>query len=141
MIANELAQYLAAQSANITYDDSGTTGNIFVGFMPDTPDEAVMVKSTGGPEADTKLGYDSPVFQIIVRGGTRDDRTSGYDLAREIYGILHGLTSTSLPGGTWLVLVRGLQSEPVDIGPDENSRQEWSQNFEAEARAITTNRE
>lgn len=141
MIAVEVGKYLGTQIAGVTYDESGSTGNVFIGHSPDTPDEVITIMTTGGLENDTKLGYDSPTIQVIVRGGTPYDRSAGYSRAREVYDVLAGLTSTALPDGTWLVMARALQSEPSDIGADENGRQEWSMNFLLEVRSLTTNRE
>lgn len=141
MIAEAVAQYLSAQVGGLTYDPTGTTGNIFVGDMPSDPALAVMVKGTGGEENDTRLGYDTPTVQVLTRGGDPFDRTSGYAEAAAISAALHGLTSTALPDGTWVVLCRATQSVPSDIGTDENGRQEWSQNFTLEVRSVTTHRE
>ena len=141
MIAVEIGKYLAQEIAGLTYDDSGSTGNVYVGMTPDSPDDVVMVKGSGGEGNDTKLGYDAPTIQVIVRGGPAYDRTAGYNRAREVYDVLAGLTSTALPDGTWLVMARALASEPADIGADENGRQEWSMNFLLEVRALTQNRE
>lgn len=136
MLAVEVAQYLAAQIAGLSFSLTETTGNIFIDSMPATPDEAVAVKSFGGPEASTKAGYAEPQIQVITRG-TQDPRT-GSDRADEIYAALHGLRHTTLPGGTVVIRCAGIQSAPVSLGEDQNGRHEFSLNFQLETRLQTT---
>ncbi|MDP3983985.1 MAG: minor capsid protein [Acidimicrobiia bacterium] len=136
MLAVEIAQYLAAQIGALTFNISTTGGNVFVDSMPSTPDEAVMVKGSGGPEASTKSGYALPAVQVIVRG-TTDPRT-GSDRADQVYAALHGLRHTTLAGGTLVIRSAGIQSAPVSMGEDQNGRHEFSLNFQLETRLQTT---
>lgn len=139
-VETAVAEYLEQEIGSLVYGDAADSPNVFVGELPTTPDEVVAVVGTGGPEADTRHGYDTAAVQVVARG-TPHDRTSGYAVADSIYGALHGLTSTTFPDGTRVILVRGIQSRPVNIGPDDNARPRWSLNFELEVRNPTTNRE
>lgn len=132
MILDGLARYLAAQHAGLDWDDAGVTGNLFVDTMPQTPDTAVGLFGYGGPEADGKLGYDTPSVQARVRGGP-DPRTSRA-LAQDIYNLLHGLGITTLPDGTLLISCEAIQSSPQALGVDGNGRHEHVLNFRCEIR-------
>lgn len=135
----EIATYIAAQVPSLTFNPTTVGGNVFVGHLPSSPDTAVYVHGTGGPESSTKSGYDMRTFQVVVRATA--DPTVGEDLAEEVYAALHGLKNTHLtPGGTLVVLCAGLQSGPVSLGEDENGRHQYSLNFRAEVRNPTSNR-
>lgn len=138
MLVDEIAQYLHQQGLGVFAPD-GIGGDIFVATLPQAPDECVMLRPTGGFAADSKLGYDDPTVQILVRG-TQDPRTGG-ERAQAIYGALQGLHDVALPGGTWVVSCLGLQSGPVHIGSDGNGRHEYSLNFRFEIRSLSANRE
>lgn len=137
MIEIGIARYLEAEGV-VNFDEEGGTGNAFIGRMPSSPDQAVMLMSTGGFEADSELGYDNPTFQVLVRG-TQDPRVA-HAKAQDIYSALHGLGPITLPDGTRLVSCVGIQSGPVGIGSDSNGRYEFSLNFQAEIRSLTTHR-
>ena len=121
------------------YQPSGTNGDIVLGAMPDTPDQVVVLARTAGVESDARLGYDEPMVQVRVRG-TAGDPVSGEARAQAIYDAVHGLSSRSLPGGTWLVLSVGTQGGPVFVSRDPDGRDEWVVNLRMELRRPTTNR-
>jgi len=132
MLIEEVARYLSQQGIG-TFDPEGLGGDIFLGVLPNQPDEAIALYPTGGQGANSKLGYDLPTFQILVRGD-QDIRT-GYAIAQMIYNTLHGFRSkTFVPGGQWIVSCLGLQSAPVHLGPDANRRHEFSLNFIVDTR-------
>ena len=138
MLAVEVAQRLAANIADLTFSLT-STGNVRIGSMPTSPDLAVGIWPTGGPESSTKTGYDERGLQVRVRG-TSDPRT-GYDLGVAIYDDLHGMEYVTLPGGTLVVSAKGIQSEPVSIGEDAQGRHEYTLNFRLEVRNPTPNRQ
>lgn len=135
-LAAELGEHLGDEVTDLTYDPVSTTGNVFLGSMPPSPDEAIEIHVTGGPEASTKDGYAMPTAQVVVRG-TTDPRT-GEDLADAVYDELHGLRYVTLPGGTFVVSSTGIQSGPVSLGEDEKGRHRYSLNFRLHVRRQTT---
>lgn len=137
MLVVEIAKYLD-QLDLVTFDESGVSGDCFIAGMPPQPTDAVALYPTGGPGSDSKLGYDEPTFQVRVRG--RQHPVPAFDRAQAIYDALHGLTNAELPGGTWLVSLLGIQSDPVYIGRDDNNRPEYTLNFRAEIRNVSTHR-
>jgi len=126
-----LAQYLETAGVG-NYNETGVGGDLFINVLPGTPDNAIGLFTTGGPQADAKHGYDSPTIQIRVRG-QRDPRPP-MNRAESIYKLLHGLDNTLLTDGTLIVNCLCLQSAPVYIGQDSNQRHEYTLNFLFETR-------
>lgn len=138
MLAVEIAQYLDTNVADVDFSLTAV-GNTRIGSMPTSPDKAVGIWPTGGPESSTKTGYDERRLQVRTRSNS-DPRT-GYDLGIDIYNALHGLKQVTLSGGTLVVYCAGIQSEPVSIGEDENGRHEYTLNYRFEVRNPTANRQ
>lgn len=127
MIAAEIAEYLTASGVGV-FDASGVSGDIFLYTLPDTPDECVMIRTTGGSAADGKIATDYPSVQVIVRG-TQDPR-GAEARAQGIYNLLHGFHAAAFnAGGSYIVNCTGAQSGPAHIGQDSNRRHEFSLNF------------
>ena len=137
MLASEVAEWIGSNITSCSFDTTGVSGNVFISTMPDKPDTVVMVTEYGST-SDDKNPFDDISIQVRVRG-TRDPRVS-YNIAKEIYDELHGLTNTVLiSDGTRIVKVVA-QNTPIDIGRDDNLRHEWTVNLQIEVRNISTNR-
>jgi hypothetical protein len=137
MITTAIARELAKRDL-VTYSEDG--GDVFVEEdLPPDPQDAVRIQSAGGPPASMTHGYDTPSFQIIVRGGS--DAREPHARAMDIYDALHGLRYHELPDGTFLVWCAADQSAPVPLGRDENRRHQFSLNFTAEVRAASQHRQ
>lgn len=139
MLAVELATYLDDQGL-VTFSATAAGGDCFVEKLPQSPDEAVAIMSTGGWREDGKLGYDSPTLQLVVRG-TKDPQ-AGFERAVALYDALHGLHAVELvDGGTYVVGCWAQQSAPIRLGPDDNGRYEYSINLLLHVRSLTMHRE
>ena len=139
MLNGEIAEYLDGLGHG-DYDPTGTNGNIFIDALPSSPDEAIMIESTGGVESDNKLGYDMPTVRILVRGGL--DPREPKQLAIDIYNDLHGFSNDRLINeGIFVVGVFGIQSGAASIGQDDNNRHRFSINFRFRIRNKSTFRE
>jgi hypothetical protein len=114
----------------VDYQPAAATGDCFIERLPSTPDAAVALYTSAGDEADTKLPYDQPRFQIVVRGGA--DPTVSLDRAQAIYDTLHGAGPVTLPNGIDVIDIIAVQSGPVALGTDDNQRHRHSLNFRAE---------
>jgi len=123
----------------VVYDPTGTGGDLFIETMPASPDTAIALTLYGGPEPDSRLGYDEPSLQVRVRGGP-DPRVSRV-LAEEIRDELHGLGPITLPDGTRLIACIAIQATPASLGRDELGRHEHSVNYRCEVRSLTTHRQ
>lgn len=127
-ITKELALFLARSGLG-TFDETGTTGNIFIETIPNKPDEAIAIFSTGGTAADPKNEYVKGSYQILIRT-IRDDPRAGSTTAQQIIDLLNGFNSDYLTaGGHWIFDCQSIQTIPSNIGRDENNRFEFSQNF------------
>ena len=122
-----------------TYQPNGVGGDIFIESLPSTPDVCTVLTLYGGPEPDARLPYDEPRLQVRCRG-TQDPRISRAR-AQAVYELLQGARRLTLPDGTYVVLVRALQSRPASMGQDEQRRHEHSINFQLDGTSSpTTNR-
>lgn len=117
--ADDVLDRLVAQGVGV----AGT--NIFSKRLPNTPDTALMVRAMGGRKEARGFGESNPAIaqfpdvQILVRGATVDALDTIVSAVR-----------TALNFKTWVVSGRTyfseLQYEPVDLGEDENQRQQVS---------------
>lgn len=137
MLASEVAEWIGDNITNCSFDTSGVTGNVFISTMPSSPDTVVMVSEYGGT-VDDKNPFSDINVQARVRG-TKDPRVS-YNIAKEIFDELQGLTNTTLISSGSRVVKVVAQNTPIDIGRDDNGRHEWTINFNIEVRDIGTNR-
>jgi len=76
-IANEIISNITGLTLGI---------NIFKGFMPEKPDNCVLLLDTGGAEPDQYLPTGKPTFQILVRNKSYE---TGYELIQSIVNLLH----------------------------------------------------
>ena len=139
MLISQIAKYLTA-AAVVTFSEDTAGGDCFIEKLPQDPDAAVALIGTGGFRSDSKLGYASPTFQVLVRGAPSDPRAAEAK-AQAIYDALHGLRNTTLDDGTWLVSCFGIQSAPVHVERDARDRHLYSLNFLAEIELVTTHSE
>ncbi len=143
MIEVALAKYLHGLGL-VAYEPSSTSGDCFIDALPSSPEEAVMIKATGGPALPDGAWnpWDEPTVQILVRGS--EDPRGGKQVAQAIYDALQGLHNTTLDEGgadaVYLVSATAIQSAPAHIGRDENHRHLFSQNHALHVRADTPNR-
>ncbi|ABB15430.1 minor capsid protein [Carboxydothermus hydrogenoformans] len=109
-----IANYLQQQGLAVLRVD------MFVGIMPDTPDDCVALFETGGfkPELVTAALVEYPTFQVMVRGS---EYQSARQRINEIYKTLHGNTS--------IFYLIAAQQSPAYLGTDKNGRYEFSVNF------------
>ena len=144
MISRALAKYLTTAGL-VTYT-TAAGGDCFPERLPDTPDAAVMILSTGGnptPAAAT-WGYDEPTVQIMVRGAPGDYKTP---LARAValYGELQGLRYVTLDAAgddeVFVIVCESMQTAPVNIGTDLKNRYRYTLNFALHIRSLTTHRD
>ena len=145
MITRALAKWMDAVGL-ARYDASGAAGDCFLEHLPDSPDEAVMVLSTGGNPLGSAAtwGWDEPTAQIMVRGAADDPVTPGRR-AQAIYDALQGLRYVTLDEGgeddIRLCVCSSLQTAPFNLGRDEKGRYRFSLNFALHVRRPTDHRD
>lgn len=138
MIASAVAAYLDGLNL-VDYDPTGITGDTFIDVMPAQPAGCIAITEYPGPQPDAVHGYDTPNLQVRARSPDRDPRTPRARLAA-IYNALHNLHAVSLDG-IWVVYCYALQSGAAPLGPDQNGRPEYVQNYQFHIRNVTTNRD
>lgn len=140
-----IAEHLAANHADLAYDDTGVTGQIFVATMPSVPDTStdvhVAVMPYGGAEEPTKQPTDLPLVQLLIRGPRFDPRPA-LAMWADLYALFAALSSTEI--GTsdpvFVIVCTPLQSGPVALGKDDNDRHEFTLNLQFRVHAPTTHR-
>lgn len=133
-----LALYLQ-EHGHGTYAPDAAGGSIFVGKLPQTPNECVAIFPTGGFVASIKDGWDLPTIQVRVRGAPNAFRATE-QRAQAIYNRLQGLKQHRLANGILVIRCQGMQSAPNYIAPDEADRPEFSINYQLEVRNLSVHR-
>jgi hypothetical protein len=114
MLSENVATYLENNGI-------GTKGtDIFIGAMPDTQDDAVLIEDTGGVEPDRYVEVKKNTIQSTIRDVSYK---TGYEKTDSIYHLLHRKYDPTVLeiGGVDVMLIEAL-SEPTYIGKDENGR-------------------
>lgn len=128
-----LCRYLAGMVPGLTFDETGSTSNVFDTRLPQTPDQIVSVREYGGGEPDSLIGYDEVHIQIRVRG-PKDDPRPSRTRVHAIRDALEGATNLTLPSGPFTVLIHSLQPPFAMDGVDSQGRFEHVLNLSVEVR-------
>lgn len=116
---NEIGAYLATKSI-------GTVGtDIFLGLMPDQPDNCIALFEYAGSPPDLHWAGEYPGLQVRVRNKSY---AAGRAKIGEIVKELHGLHEQTLSGTRYL-LIRA-RGSPEVLKRDGNNRVELFINFE-----------
>lgn len=78
-------------------------------------------------KSDSKLGYETAGFEVIVRG-SQNPLESRND-ANQLYFSLHGLEGELIPNGNHVISCLGVKYGVAHIGTDTMGRHEFSLNF------------
>lgn len=135
-----LARYLSSAGL-ATFNETTPGGDTYLNALPaDGPDLALAVVPTGGNpvEGDSRLGWDEPTVQLLVRSPA-DDRLAGIEWAARLYDHLQGWHGVM--DGISVCRVRSMQTAPAFVGLDELGRPRYSLNLALHIRAVTANRE
>lgn len=128
MISTAFARHLAATVSGLSFTPSGTTGNVFVGFEPTSPDVCVVVIDRPGLYRVDRRPGSEPGVQVLVRGGKRNPDDT---LARRVFDALY-IDQQTLADGTpdelHVEASTPQQSAPTPLGRDSNDRPRWSIN-------------
>jgi hypothetical protein len=103
--------------------------DIFIGFLPETPDTCIAVLDTGGVTPNVYVPTKSPTFQVLVRATNYDNGKTVLDSVRG----LHRLFGQLVSGQDYFLKLHAI-SEGGHIGRDEQGRDLFSINFVNETR-------
>lgn len=100
---------------------------IVVAVSPPDPARVVVLNTyPGGPEPDSRNGWEYPRLQVRVRGLTP---TEALDLDRSTFDVLQ--TAAGDLGNGWMLQdCYALQSEAEPLGQDESGRHEYVRNYQ-----------
>lgn len=137
MLLDDIADYLSSGGI-------GTVGtDLFKGFMPETPDVAVVVVETGGRSPDRAMGagpggttvaMEWPRVQVICRN-TQFDYSAARSKAHDVFKLLEGMPTRTI-NGTAYFWGAAVQS-PFPIGRDDDARVLIGCNYDI-AKALST---
>lgn len=116
---SEIGAYLATQNV-------GTVGtDIFLGLMPDQPDNCIALFEYAGSPPDLHWNGEYPGLQVRVRNKSY---SAGRAKIGEVMTALHGLHEQTLSGTRYLLIkARG---SPEILKRDASNRVEFFVNFE-----------
>lgn len=130
---DEVASYLEDEGVGVF--DSSTGRNIFVGEIPESPVNCVVLLGIAGPTISDQRQIRSlqfPRFQAYIRNSGYQ---AGSDKLQAVRNALHALYGEILPN--WRVLACHADQEGGPIGKDKLGRYDFSINFLAEINAET----
>ena len=137
MIAAAIAQFLDDLGIGI-YRPNDVGGNIFIAKIPDEPDNLIYLAEVPSIRPSGVHPYSETTVQAICRGTARNP-VPPYEVAREIYGALHGFNTDTI-GSFYVVGCLSQTGGPVSMGRDDNDRYEWSLNLDIEFMDVTAHR-
>lgn len=105
---------------------------IHLGGTPETPDDVVcMTTYPGGPEPDSRNGWEYPRLQVRVRS---KNPLTALDLDQTAFAALQftpgGPAPRDIGGGWFLQDCYALQSEAEPFGQDAAGRWEYARNYQ-----------
>lgn len=127
MIIAELAEFIQSQGVG-TYLTDAVGGDVFCEEMPDKPDEAICLYSTGGMSSDVATSVDRPGASIMIRSAKLRTAQTRAQAVHDLFNRKHN-TSFADDGGTHIMLCHCLQTEPISLGQDEKKRYRYVVNL------------
>jgi hypothetical protein len=107
----------------------GTTETIYTGFLPPSPDTAIVLYETAGYAPDAKHQYNSLGIQVKTRA---KDYMTARGVSYRIFDTLQSFSSAStgitISGGIFITDIQAIQ-DPYALGRDDFDRSQFVQNF------------
>lgn len=120
--SEDIKDILEASSAGLDLE-FGT--DMFIGLMPEKPDNCIVIVDTGGFPPAPKYTYRYPTLQIRSRNNNNKSAWTELD---DISGVLHALYEETWNSTRYIQILA--QTEPLFLGQDERQRFQYSINFE-----------
>lgn len=111
------------------FDPEGVDGNIFIGYMPKSPTEAIAIYPSEGLTDDLWNDTLRPAVQIMTRGN--GDVRVALKMADNVYNELQGMHNENL-GDVYVVSCVANTYSPVQLGQDNQGRFECAYTFRME---------
>jgi hypothetical protein len=106
------------------FGDASAEWPIWIGRMPEAPDNAIYIADTGGVSSEAKWLLDYPTITIIIRA---QDYQAGYEKTKEIKDVLHSLPSQDLNGDRWVSCL--IIGDINYVGMSDRDRPSFTLNF------------
>lgn len=106
--------------------DDGGTWHLATGLMPESPAKAVATYDTGGPDPNSKWGFDRSEIQVRVRGD-RQEYSTTYQKALAIKNLLLGRDNTTIGSTEYFLFIQ--VGDIIFLGYDDNYRPSFSLNW------------
>jgi hypothetical protein len=103
--------------------------NMFRGYLPTSPVDAVALYETGGPQPNKEISLKKKTFQITIRSSTYQ---IGVTKLANLRSLLQGKSQVQI-GGTFFLYILAV-SEGGHLGRDDNGADLFSINFICETR-------
>ena len=116
--AKDVAEYMEDQSIGTV----GTT--IFVGYMPDDPDDCISVTQYAGRPPFSKERYERPGVQVRVRAVNQENAET---TVFGIFNLLHDKEHVTMESRMYEHVEA--TASPSALGPDAKGRYVWVVNF------------
>ena len=101
--------------------------NMFIGDMPDKPDNCITLYDTGGPAPQANYDYYKPTVQILIRGDIQGYQNA-WDQANSLSNALHGVAGETVNSTYYSQILAS--SDLMFVGKDDSNRPIFSINFE-----------
>lgn len=101
-----------------------TSWPIYIGRIPEKPDNVILIVDTGGASSEAKWLLDYPTITIIVRG---TDYSTSYTKAKQIKDALHSIPAQVINGDRWVSCL--ITGDITYLGMSDKDRPSFSLNF------------
>jgi len=114
---------------------TGVNANIYLGDLPDTPDNCIGLYQTGGQDPQHQLGasteevHETPTFQVRLRNTTYATANTE---AEQVKDVLDGLINQVVNGNEYKSIF--MQGDINSLGRDGRNRVNLSVNFIAKVK-------
>lgn len=116
---------------------TAVNANMFLGDLPDTPDNCVALYQTGGQDSVHSLGasvdetHETPTFQVRIRNTSY---ASANTQAESIKDLLDGKVNTTINSNVYISIF--MQGDINSLGRDDRNRINLTVNFIAKVKRV-----
>ena len=119
-----MSQNSPSNDLSVVLNEEGVTTDIYVNFMPNTPNNCLVLYDTSYNPSNPKYLLDEPGVQIRSRGTTQ---TTAYNNLLEAFNVLVGKSSFIKNTTRYTGILS--QTNMFSLGLDETNRYMWAVNL------------
>lgn len=116
---------------------TSVSDDIFLGDLPDTPDDCLALYQTGGQDAVHSLGasvdetHETPTFQVRIRNTTY---ATANTQAESVKDLIDGLVNQTINSNLYISIF--MQGDINSLGRDDRNRINLTVNFVAKVKRV-----